>query len=224
MALRVLVVVACAMAVVTARAPKERLVDSKALPNNMFDALVNGLVHHFLRTGQGASRALPEKTAQIPYATDSGNKFITVKMSGELKNFQQIRRSGTAKLDEDNNTLKGTISIDNAEIVAKFTGSFPAVGVAPANTASGTTSMRGQVFCDMTMLVDQDGKPVSITSATGRVGWHKYGGATGLNGNQYGPTYEAALQDSLRVQMKDMCEKTTNLIAKNQVLPKLGVE
>lgn len=223
MALRMLVGVACAVAV-AARAPSARLVESQALPSNMFDAVVNGLVHHFLRTGQGASRPLPEKTAQIPYAADGGNKYITIKMSGELKNFQQIRRSGVAKLNADSNTLSGTISIDNAEVVAQYTGSFPAVGVAPANTAAGTTSMKGQVFCDLTMFVDQDGKPVSITSARGRVGWHKYGGATGLNGNQYGPTYEAAFQDSLRIQLKDMCEKTMNLIAKNQVLPKIGVE
>jgi len=84
--------------------------------------------------------------------------------------------------------------------------------------------MKGQVFCDMEMLVDQDGKPITITSTKGRVGWHKYGGATGLNGNSYGPTYEAAFQDSLRILMKDMCEKTVYLIAENQVLSKLGVE
>jgi len=76
----------------------------------------------------------------------------------------------------------------------------------------------------MEMLVDQDGKPITITSTKGRVGWHKYGGATGLNGNSYGPTYEAAFQDSLRILMKDMCEKTVYLIAENQVLSKLGVE
>lgn len=216
--------VACAIAVVAAKAPEERLVDTDALPNNIFDALVSGLVYHFTRTGQGESRALPEKTAQIPYAADGGNKFITIKMSGELKNFQQIRRSGTAKLDDDANTLSGTISIDDAEIAANFVGSFPEVGAAPANTASGSTSMRGQVFCDMNLLVDQTGKPVSVQSANGRVGWHKYGGATGLNGNQYQPTYEAAFQDSLRTLMKDMCEKTVKLIAENQVLPDLGVE
>jgi len=209
---------------VAARAPEQRLVDSKALPNNMFDTLVSGLVYHFTRTGQGEVRALPEKTANIPYATDDGTKYINIKMSGELKNFKQIRRSGTSTLNKDDNTLRGTISIDDAEIAANYVGSFPAVGVAPANIARGTTSMKGQVFCDMNLLVDQEGKPVSITSANARVGWHKYGGATGLNGNQYGPTYEAAFQDSLRQLMKDMCEKTVKLIAENQVLPDLGVE
>jgi len=212
------------MAVVVARAPESRLVNSDALPNNIFDTLVSGLVYHFTRTGQGDVRALPEKTAQIPYNTDEGQKSITVKMSGELKNFKQIRRSGTAQLNDNDNTLTGTISIDDAEIAANYEASFPAVGVAPANTARGTTSMKGQVFCDMNLLVDQDGAPAALTSATGRVGWHKYGGATGLNGNQYAPTYEAAFQDSLRTLMRDMCEKTVKLISQNQVLPDLGVE
>ncbi|CAL4069532.1 unnamed protein product [Meganyctiphanes norvegica] len=225
MTMRLLVAVVCvAVAVVSARAPQPRLVETKALPNNIFDTVVNGLVYHFMRTGQGITRAMPEKTAQIPFNAGTEQKQITIKMAGELKNFQQIRRAGTARLDADNNVLTGKLSIDNAEVAMTYTSSFPAAGVAPANAASGQTSMKGQVFCDLTMLVDQDGKPITITSAKGRVGWHKYGGATGLNGNQYGPTYEAAFQDSLRILLKDMCEKTAFLIAQNQVLPKLGVE
>ncbi|CAL4069531.1 unnamed protein product [Meganyctiphanes norvegica] len=225
MTMRLLVAVVCvAVAVVSARDPQDRLVETKALPNNIMDTVVNGLVYHFLRTGQGITRAMPEKTAQIPFNAGTEQKQITIKMAGELKNFQQIRRAGTARLDADNNVLTGKISIDNAEVAMTYTSSFPAAGVAPANSASGQTSMKGQVFCDLTMLVDQDGKPITITSAKGRVGWHKYGGATGLNGNQYGPTYEAAFQDSLRILLKDMCEKTAFLIAQNQVLPKLGVE
>merc|ERR1712142_435720 len=85
---QIVVAVLCCLVAVVAGAAKPKLSDTKALPNNIMDTIVNGLVHHFMRSGQGLSRYMPEKTAQIPYKTDGGDKHITVKMSGQLKNFQ----------------------------------------------------------------------------------------------------------------------------------------
>merc|ERR1712142_1271607 len=92
MAVRQLVVLVCLMVVVAAREPQSRLVETDALPNNIFDTLVNGLVNHFRSTGQGQSRPLPEKTAQIPYNVGGEKKFITIKMSGQLRTL--IRSEG----------------------------------------------------------------------------------------------------------------------------------
>lgn len=205
----------------------QRLVTASTTPNRIVDVMVNRLINFLGKKGWDAKKSLLGKLGgSVPFKTNNGEKAIKIDIvSGVYRNIGSLRRSKIARINVNRHLMTGTLGFENLEVVVTYKLSSPAVGQAPAASASGKArTIASKYFVDFTFMVDTKGMPLAIQSWTPRKGKLTYMGASGLDGSKFQGVFNSILKDATKGLLDRFIERELMNIVKNQVVGKMVME
>ncbi|XP_068231685.1 uncharacterized protein [Palaemon carinicauda] len=204
-----------------------RLVESPVTASRMADVIVNNIVNTLKRVGKAQSFMLPRSlSGSVPFDTDSGPKAIWFELSNvEYTNLGSISRSKAATFDAEKHRMMGTFMFEGLGVTADYKMNIPAVGIAPASTASGKVrSVADTHFVDYKFMTDANGLPLDILQWRSRKGKFTYVGETGMNNNKYKPIFEAVLKDGSVSALDSFVSRQLFNIFKRDIMGKMVLE
>ncbi|CAL4067779.1 unnamed protein product, partial [Meganyctiphanes norvegica] len=191
-----------------------RQVANPTTPNQVTDALLVCVKSNLENRGWCSSKRVQNGESTIPFDVNNGGDSSAETFgitNARVTGLCNIKRSKTAKFNNDESVLTTTLVVEDMRLVADYTVTFPGIGEAPSETRSGTVTEKvSKMFADVQLNV-QDLKAQSIKSYSVRAGHDELEQVSNMGGNMQS-LHVAGFRKSSRQILEDTMTKNMKVV------------
>ncbi|KAG7177609.1 uncharacterized protein LOC121861458 [Homarus americanus] len=170
------------------------------VPQTLEDVILTNFIETLIDLGDGRRMDLQSVSTSESLNVQGSTASISVQLSKVwIENLANVTRVTAGNLDEDTMLLYEQILFSSLVLRATYDITFPAVSIAPQETARGVLRMvASPTRVNMTFHLDADFLPDDIVSWEAEILGSQFESITGLTGKTYGEGFRNVLYDVTR--------------------------